>query len=198
MWQGAEEVLDLSPTPRLREAAVVGQNAASRADQQRVSWRGRVGTLLRVPGWNTFRNIASDRDSIRTARQNMTETECCVPPILSMNETPKFIQGVFTFRGAGLEHQIPLTPAGRYTVPFDKRAQLIYLRAGNATSELVYLALNRGGKTMRLFPVGAKEAVHVPLSIVEDVSAESELELCVGAPEGLAGALVIDLGVLEI
>jgi len=115
-----------------------------------------------------------------------------------MNETPKFIQGVFTFRGAGLTRLAPLAPAAIYKVPYDRRAQLIYLRAGNATSELVYLALNRGGKAMRLFPVGAKESVHVPLSIVEDVEPESELELCVGAPEGLDGAIVIDMGVLEI
>jgi hypothetical protein len=115
-----------------------------------------------------------------------------------MNETPKFIQGVFTFQGAGLSRLAPLTPAATYKVPYDKRAQLIYLRAGNATSELVYLALNRGGKSMRLFPVGAKEAIHVPLSIVEDVDPESELELCIGAPEGLVGAIVIDMGVLEI
>jgi hypothetical protein len=115
-----------------------------------------------------------------------------------MHETPKFIQGVFTFRGAGLSHPAPLTPAATYKVPFDKRAQLIYLRAGNASSELVYLVLTRDGKSMRLFPVGAKEAVHVPLSIVEDIEPESELELCIGAPEGLDGALVIDMGVLEI
>ena len=115
-----------------------------------------------------------------------------------MNETPKFIQGVFTFRGAGLTRPAPLAPAATYKVPYDRRAQLIYLRAGNASSELVYLALNRGGKSMRLFPVGAKEAIHVPLSIVEDVDPESELELCIGAPEGLDGAIVIDMGVLEI
>ena len=115
-----------------------------------------------------------------------------------MHETPKFIQGVFTFRGAGLSRLAPLAPAATYQVPFDKRAQLIYLRAGNATSELIYLSLNRGGRSMRLFPVGAKEAIHVPLSIVEDVDPESELELCVGAPEGLDGAVVIDMGVLEI
>ena len=115
-----------------------------------------------------------------------------------MNETPKFIQGVFTFHGAGLTRLAPLSPVAGYKVPFDKRAQLIYLRAGNSTSELVYLALTRGGKSMRLFPVGAKEAIHVPLSIVEDIDPESELELCIGAPEGLAGALVIDMGVLEI
>jgi len=115
-----------------------------------------------------------------------------------MNETPKFIQGVFTFRGAGLTRLAPLTPAATYKVPYDRRAQLIYLRAGNASSELVYLASNRGGKSMRLFPIGAKEAVHVPLSIVEDVDPESELELCVGAPEGMDASLVIDMGILEI
>jgi hypothetical protein len=49
-----------------------------------------------------------------------------------------------------------------------------------------------------LFPVVATAAIHVPLSIVEDVDPESELELCVGAPEGLDGTLVIDMGVLEI
>ncbi len=115
-----------------------------------------------------------------------------------MNEAPKFIQGVFKFRGAGLTRLAPLSPAATYKVPYDRRAQLIYLRAGNATPELVYLALNRGGKTMRLFPVGAKEATHVPLSIVEDVEPESELELCIGAPEGLDGSIVIDMGLLEI
>src|SRR3954467_15030073 len=115
-----------------------------------------------------------------------------------MNETPKFIQGVFTFRGAGLTRLAPLTPAATYKVPYDRRAPLIYPSAGNATAELVYLSLNRGVKSMRLFPIGAKEAVHVPLSIVEDVDPESELELCIGAPEGLDGAVVIDMGVLEI
>jgi len=115
-----------------------------------------------------------------------------------MSESPKFIQGVFTFRGAGLGQAVPLRPAATYKVAFDKRAQLIYLRSGNSTGELIYLALKRSNKTIRLFPMGAKEAVHVPLSIVEDIDPESELELCVGAPEGLDGAVVIDMGLLEI
>lgn len=115
-----------------------------------------------------------------------------------MSESPQFIQGVFTFRGAGLLHPVPLRAPATYKVPFDKRAQLIYLRAGNSTAELIYLALNRDKKAIRLFPVGAKEAMHVPLSIVEDIDPESELELCVGAPEGLDGSIVIDMGLLEI
>jgi hypothetical protein len=115
-----------------------------------------------------------------------------------MSETPKFIQGVFTFRGAGLGNPVPLKPGATYKVPFDKRAQLIYLRAGNSTPEMLYIALNRGQRSIRLFPVGAKGAIHVPLSIVEDIEPESELELCVGAPEGLDGTLLIDMGILEI
>jgi hypothetical protein len=115
-----------------------------------------------------------------------------------MSETPKFIQGVFTFRGAGLGQAAPLKPGAIYQVPFDKRAQLIYLRAGNSSAELIYVALNRAQRPIRLFPIGAKGAVHVPLSIVEDMDPESELELCVGAPEGLDGSLIIDMGILEI
>jgi hypothetical protein len=93
---------------------------------------------------------------------------------------------------------VPLRPVATYKVPFDKRAQLIYLRAGNSTPDMIYVSLNRGGHPIRYFPVGAKGAIHVPLSIVEDMDPESELELCVGASEGVDGAVLIDMGVLEI
>ena len=115
-----------------------------------------------------------------------------------MTETPKFIQGVFKFRGAGLEKPISLQPAAKHRVSFDKRAQLIYLRAGNSTPELIYIALLRGKAAFRYFPIGAKSAIHVQLAIVEDIDPESELELAVGAPEGLEGQVMIDLGLLEI
>lgn len=115
-----------------------------------------------------------------------------------MSETPRFLQGVHSFRGAGLAHVAPLSPALTFKVASDKRAQLVYLRAGNSTAEMIYLALLRGKKPMRYFPVGAKGAVHVPLAIVEDIDPESELELCVGAPEGLSGEVLIDLGLVEV
>ncbi|WP_437682592.1 molybdopterin oxidoreductase [Sorangium sp. So ce131] len=113
-------------------------------------------------------------------------------------ETPRFIQGVYSFEGQGLEKPVPLRPAISYAVPRDKRAQLIYLRAGNSTSELIYLLLERDGRPMRYFPVGAKDAIHVPLVIVEDIHPESVLELSVGAPEGLRGLTAIDIGLAEI
>jgi hypothetical protein len=115
-----------------------------------------------------------------------------------MTETPKFIQGVFKFRGAGLEKPLPLQPAAKHRVSFDKRAQLIYLRAGNATSELICLTLLRGKEPMRYFPLGAKSSIHVQLAIVEDIDPESDLELCVSAPEELTGSVVVDMGLMEI
>ncbi len=74
-----------------------------------------------------------------------------------MLETPRFIQGVYSFEGLGLEQPVPLHPAVGYTVPRDKRAQLIYLRAGNSTSELVYLLLKATATPMRYFPIGARD-----------------------------------------
>jgi hypothetical protein len=115
-----------------------------------------------------------------------------------MNETPRFIQGVFSFTGAGLARPVAIRPLASYKVPFDKRAQLVYLRAGNSTEELVYLALQRDKRPMRLFPIGAKDAIHVTLAIIEDIDPESEIEFMLGAPEGLEGAVLIDMGLLEI
>jgi len=113
-------------------------------------------------------------------------------------ETSKFLQGIYEFSGAGLKRAVALTPPVKYTVPFDKRSQLIYLRAGNPQGELVYLVLTRDGKPMRYFPIGAKGAVHVPLAIVDDIEPEATLELLVGAPEGLAGSVLIDVGLVEV
>jgi len=113
-------------------------------------------------------------------------------------ENPKFIQGVHAVSGAGLARAVPLVPEVKYAVPFDKRTQLIYLRAGNSLDAMIYLVLTRDGKPMRYFPIGAKGAVHVPLAIVEDIEPESKLELLVGAPEGAHGSVLLDLGLVEV
>ena len=115
-----------------------------------------------------------------------------------MEPKPRFIHGVFAFEGKGLEAPFLLDPRATYTVPKDKRAQLIYLRGGNSTSELVCLTLVRDGKTMRYFPLGAKAGMHVPLAVVEDLFPESKLEVFISAPKGTAGAVVIDFGLLEV
>jgi assimilatory nitrate reductase catalytic subunit len=50
---------------------------------------------------------------------------------------------------------------------------------------------------MRYFPIGAKCDVHVPLRVVEDIEGGSVIELYLVAPEGVAGSVVIDLGMVE-
>jgi hypothetical protein len=115
-----------------------------------------------------------------------------------IDSKPRFLQGVFGFQGAGYESPALLGAALVYVVPADKRAQLIYLRAGHSADEMVFFALMQNGKTMRLFPVAARGAMHVPLAVVEDLEPETEIQLFVGAPAGLAGTAVIDLGLIEI
>jgi len=115
-----------------------------------------------------------------------------------MLEKPSFIQGIFAFEGRGLERPAPLRPEAAYSVPPDKRAQLVYLRAGNPASDLIYLLVSVNGRPHRYFPIGAKASLHIPIAIVEDLAPESRLELTVVAPEGLRGSVLVDIGLMEI
>ena len=115
-----------------------------------------------------------------------------------MFEVHRFVQGIFAFQGCGLETPVSLEPKAVYQVPPDKRAQLIYCRIGNPTPEFLYLVLRRDGKPMRLFPCGGKSGIHVPLAIIDDIPADSLLELVIAAPEGLTAKVMIDLGLVEI
>jgi hypothetical protein len=107
-----------------------------------------------------------------------------------------FLQGVFPFTGEGLEQPALLHPSLTYVVPSDREAQLVYFRGGNSGDELVDVVIMRDGEPMRHFPIGAKDATHVPLRVVEDLLAETKLEVFVGS-EG-SGKVVIDLGLVEI
>ncbi len=51
---------------------------------------------------------------------------------------------------------------------------------------------------MRLFPVGAKASVHVPLAVLEDLEPDCKVEVLVSAPAGTRGHVVLDLGLMEI
>jgi hypothetical protein len=115
-----------------------------------------------------------------------------------MEATPQFLRGVHSFKGSGYDKPQPVDVGLTYVVPSDKRAQLIYLRAGNSSSELIYLVLLRDGKTMRYFPIGAKASEHVPLVVVEDLSPDTKLEVLLAAPAETGGYLVLDIGILEI
>lgn len=115
-----------------------------------------------------------------------------------MLEKPTFVQGLFTFTGAGLAKPVAFTTPAMYKVPFDKRAQVIYFRAGNAAAEMIYLVLTRRAKPMRYFPIAAKGAIHVPLAVIEDLDPETTVEVLVAAPEGMQSSVVLDIGFVEI
>ena len=72
------------------------------------------------------------------------------------------------------------------------------IRGGNASDELITVVLMRDGAPMRYFPIGAKNAIHVALRVVEDLLGDTILELLVAAPEGCAGTVIVDLGLVEV
>jgi len=115
-----------------------------------------------------------------------------------MQSSPQFLQGIFAFEGKGLESPFALTPAVSYTVPAGAIAQTVYFRGGNTTDELICVLLVRDGKPMRYFPIGAKSEVHVPLRVVEDLDSGTVIELFLAAPQGVTGAVVVDLGLVEV
>jgi hypothetical protein len=114
-----------------------------------------------------------------------------------MESTPKFIQGIVSFTGAGYQNPKPLGGLS-YTVPPDKRCQAIYFRAGNSSSEMVAVLVMRDGKVMRYFPIGAKANSHVALAVVEDLEPDQKIDILIAAPDGTMGTIVLDFGLLEI
>ena len=113
-----------------------------------------------------------------------------------MDPKPAFLQGTYKFKGEGLESPVSLYGA-TYTVPENSRAQLVYFRAGQSSEDAINLLLLRDQKTMRLFPLGMKSAMHFPLAIQEYLPPGSHLELQVAAPPGLIGSIFVDLGFME-
>jgi assimilatory nitrate reductase catalytic subunit len=115
-----------------------------------------------------------------------------------VDATPRFLQGVFPFTGRGLDKPQPLGAELRYIVPNGVVAQPVYLRGGNSTDELICVVLIRDDAPMRYFPIGAKADTHVSLRVIEDLPPASTIELFIAAPDGLAGSVVVDLGLVEV
>jgi hypothetical protein len=112
--------------------------------------------------------------------------------------TPRFLQGVVTFEGQGLDAPYPLDPSLAYTVPAGSTTQPVYFRGGNSTDEMICVVLTRDGVPMRYFPIAARGATHVSLRVVEDLLGDTEIALWLAAPKGVAGSVVVDLGLVEI
>ncbi len=115
-----------------------------------------------------------------------------------MHSQPRFLQGAYPFEGQGLDKPCPIAASLSYVVPAGVTAQPVYFRGGNSSDELISVVLVRDGVPMRWFPIGAKSDTHVALRVVEDITADSRLELHVAAPEGLAAMVVVDLGLVEV
>lgn len=115
-----------------------------------------------------------------------------------MDPTPRFVQAVRPFSGVGLDDYRSFDPALTYTVPSDRSAQCVYFRGGNSSDGLVCVVLTRDDQVMRLFPIGARSSIHIPLRITEELLTDSVLELHVSAVTGTDGTVVIDLGLLEL
>jgi len=112
--------------------------------------------------------------------------------------SPKFLQGVFPFAGRGMFDAAPLDDTLVYTVPDGKTAEVVYFRAGNLSDDLIYFSLTRNDQSIRYFPVGPKGDVHVSLAVVEPHFAGERLGICLAAPRGLAGTVIVDMGIVEI
>ena len=111
--------------------------------------------------------------------------------------TPRFLQGVFPFAGRGVFDLVPLNDALAYTVPVGKTAQVLYVRAGNLSDDLLYLTLTANDTPIRYFPIGPKADFHVSLVITETHPAGTRLEIGIAAPRGLSGTVIVDVGMIE-
>jgi hypothetical protein len=111
--------------------------------------------------------------------------------------TPRFLQGAFDFVGKGLAEPTSIDDSLRYAVPAGAVAQPVYFRGGNSTKDMVSVVLFRDGTPMRYFLI-AKGATHVAPRVVEDLLADTVLELMIAAPAGCSGTVVVDLGLVEI
>jgi assimilatory nitrate reductase catalytic subunit len=112
--------------------------------------------------------------------------------------TPRFLQGIFAFEGQGLDAPFLVDPALVYNVPAGNEAQFVYFRGGNSSDELVCAIVMRDGEPMRYFAMGAKGSTHVALRVVEDLLAETAIEIHIAAPEAAKGHVVVDVGLVEI
>ncbi len=115
-----------------------------------------------------------------------------------IDSTPRFLNGAFAFVGEGFDKPRLLDGTLVYVVPRDRRAQMIYLRAGNSSGELLALTLMQNDVVARIFPVGARASVHVPLAVVEDLQPDTRIEVFCAAEAGTRGTVVLDIGILEI
>ena len=91
----------------------------------------------------------------------------------------------------------PVSPELAYTVPSGCKAALMYVRAGNASDQMLYLSVVGDGKVRRYMPIGPQDGMHVEMAIKEEIPEGTRLELHLAAGAGVLGTVVVDVGLLE-
>ena len=75
---------------------------------------------------------------------------------MSDSSTPRFLQGLFAFKGAGFETLAVIDDSLTLTVPDGSTLQAVYFRGGNSSDEMITIALMHDGKPVRYFPIAAQ------------------------------------------
>jgi assimilatory nitrate reductase catalytic subunit len=204
---GVEPFVEMHPDLAARHGIDAGDPVTLRTRRGQAVFSARVTPTIRPdtlfvpfhwPGANRLTNTALDPRSKMPAFKVCAVALAQPPRRAAVHTTSRFLQGIIGFTGLGLQKPFLLDPSLRYAVPDGVAAQPVYLRGGNSTDEMVTLVLVRDGRAMRYFPIGAKGDMHVPLRVIEDLPAGTVLEVHLAAPEGLAGTVVVDLGLVEV
>jgi assimilatory nitrate reductase catalytic subunit len=104
---------------------------------------------------------------------------------------------VLPFAGRGVFDLAPVNDSLSHTVAPGMVFEVPYFRAGNMSDDILYLTLSINSKPVRYFPIATKGDIHVPLAIVELYPAGTRIDVCLAAPRGLTGTVVVDVGLIE-
>jgi RNA polymerase sigma factor (sigma-70 family) len=109
---------------------------------------------------------------------------------------PVLLQGVFDFEATGLKTPQLLSPKLSYTVPPGHVLGVRYLRVGVSCESMVCVSTVVNGMPHRLIPIAANSSMHVPLAIVEPITAGSQIEIHIAADA--PGTAIVDVGCLQM
>jgi hypothetical protein len=108
-----------------------------------------------------------------------------------------FLQGIFPFVGKGIFESIAIDESLNLTVPKGVCAQVVYVRLGNHSDDLIYLTLTANDTPIRHFPVGPQGALHIPMVIRELHPPDTKLTFLLSAARGVSGTVIVDVGIQE-
>jgi hypothetical protein len=106
----------------------------------------------------------------------------------------RFLQGVFPFIGKGIFESVPDSSLD-VTVCKGMQAQVLDVRSGNHSEDLIDLTLTSNGTPIRHFPVGPQGALHIPMLIQEPRPAGTKLSYFLAAARGVSGTVIVDVGI---